>query len=44
MKKNNRCLQNKLHENKNVKNGYIRPVVWRGSEMMAISALKPPQI
>ena len=23
-----------------VKNGYIRPVVWRGSEMMAISALK----
>ena len=24
----------------NVKNGYIRPVVWRGSEMMAISAKK----
>ena len=24
----------------NVINGYIRPVVWRGSEMMAISALK----
>ena len=24
----------------NVKNGYIRPVVWRGSEMMAISAEK----
>ena len=24
----------------NVTNGYIRPVVWRGSEMMAISAEK----
>ena len=24
----------------NVQNGYIRPVVWRGSEMMAISAEK----
>ena len=24
----------------NVKNGYVRPVVWRGSEMMAISAQK----
>ena len=23
-----------------VKNGYVRPVVWRGSEMMAISAQK----
>jgi branched-chain amino acid aminotransferase len=24
----------------NVKNGYVRPVIWRGSEMMAISAQK----
>ena len=24
----------------NVKNGYVRPIVWRGSEMMAISAQK----
>ena len=24
----------------NIKNGYVRPVVWRGSEMMAISAQK----
>ena len=24
----------------NVKNGYIRPFVWRGSEMMAVSAQK----
>ena len=24
----------------NVKSGYVRPVVWRGSEMMAISAQK----
>ena len=23
-----------------VKNGYVRPVIWRGSEMMAISAQK----
>ena len=23
-----------------IKNGYVRPVVWRGSEMMAISAQK----
>ena len=24
----------------NIKYGYIRPVVWRGSEMMAVSAQK----
>ena len=24
----------------NVKNGYVRPIIWRGSEMMAISAQK----
>ncbi len=24
----------------NVQNGYVRPVIWRGSEMMAISAQK----
>ena len=23
-----------------VKNGYVRPLIWRGSEMMAISAQK----
>ena len=23
-----------------IKNGYVRPVIWRGSEMMAISAQK----
>ena len=23
-----------------VKNGYVRPIIWRGSEMMAISAQK----
>ena len=27
-------------EKQDVQNGYIRPVVWRGSEMMAISAQK----
>ena len=30
----------KITQKQNVKNGYIRPVVWRGSEMMAISALE----
>ena len=24
----------------NVQNGYVRPLIWRGSEMMAISAQK----
>ena len=28
----------KIVKIQNVKNGYVRPVVWRGSEMMAISA------
>ena len=28
----------KNHFNSKVENGYVRPVVWRGSEMMAISA------
>ena len=31
------CIE-ELVIKQNVKNGYIRPVVWRGSEMMAISA------
>ena len=31
---------NKIVSVQNVKNGYVRPVVWRGSEMMAISAQK----
>ena len=30
----------KITLKQNVRNGYIRPVAWRGSEMMAISALK----
>ena len=29
---------NKIIANQNVNNGYVRPVAWRGSEMMAISA------
>ncbi|MDC0518561.1 branched-chain amino acid aminotransferase, partial [Candidatus Pelagibacter sp.] len=29
---------NKVISNQKVENGYVRPVVWRGSEMMAISA------
>ena len=31
-------------EKQDVQNGYIRPVVWRGSEMMAISAQKHQQM
>jgi len=31
---------NKIISVQNVKNGYVRPTVWRGSEMMAISAQK----
>jgi len=31
---------NKIVEIQKVKNGYVRPVAWRGSEMMAISAQK----
>ena len=31
---------NQIVSMQNVKNGYVRPVVWRGSEMMAISAQK----
>ena len=31
---------NKIVNIQNVKNGYVRPVIWRGSEMMAISAQK----
>ena len=30
----------KLVENQNIENGYIRPFVWRGSEMMGVSAQK----
>ena len=30
----------KIISTQNVKNGYVRPVAWRGSEMMAISAQK----
>ena len=33
---NNAC--NKIISVQNVQNGYVRPVAWRGSEMMAISA------
>jgi branched-chain amino acid aminotransferase len=31
---------NEIIKIQNVKNGYVRPVAWRGSEMMAISAQK----
>ena len=31
---------NKIVLTQNVLNGYVRPVIWRGSEMMAISAQK----
>ena len=38
---NDICLHvREVVKKQNVKNGYIRPVVWRGSEMMAISAEK----
>ena len=30
----------KIVSSQNVKNGYVRPFVWRGSEMMAVSAQK----
>ena len=33
----NKACRNIVHLQK-VKNGYVRPVIWRGSEMMAISA------
>ena len=33
---NNAC--NKIISVQNIKNGYVRPMAWRGSEMMAISA------
>ena len=33
-------ITEEITRKQNVKNGYIRPVVWRGSEMMAISAKK----
>ena len=32
------AASNKIVATQNVKNGYVRPVAWRGSEMMAISA------
>ena len=35
---NNACKETILHQK--VSDGYVRPVVWRGSEMMAISAQK----
>ena len=35
----NKACKNIVHLQK-VKNGYVRPVIWRGSEMMAISAQK----
>ena len=31
---------NEIIKIQKVKNGYVRPVAWRGSEMMAISAQK----
>ena len=31
---------NEIIKIQNVQNGYVRPVAWRGSEMMAISAQK----
>ena len=31
---------NKIVSTQSVKNGYVRPVAWRGSEMMAVSAQK----
>ena len=31
-------ISQKIIKKQNVSNGYVRPVVWRGSEMMAISA------
>ena len=30
--------QKKLVSDQDIKNGYIRPFVWRGSEMMGVSA------
>ncbi len=33
-------ITEEIAKKQNVKNGYIRPVVWRGSEMMEISAKK----
>ena len=35
---NNGCKE--IVKAQNVRNGYVRPVIWRGSEMMAISAQK----
>jgi len=35
---NNACRE--IVKIQNVKNGYVRPIIWRGSEMMAISAQK----
>ena len=34
-----KAVTSKITEKQKVKNGYIRPVAWRGSEKMAISAL-----
>ena len=36
--KNKQIASKKIILTQNVKNGYVRPVAWRGSEMMAISA------
>ena len=38
-KKINEACKNIVNIQK-VRNGYVRPVIWRGSEMMAISAQK----